>query len=68
MDIKIVDTRKLRVQFQKSGSGSQNTRLNLPITWIRDNLKIEETTKGVPNIKVSLTEDNKIILEPIEES
>lgn len=30
-----MESRKLNMQFVKSGSGSTTTRLALPITWIR---------------------------------
>ena len=49
-----------KIQFQKSGAGNINARLNLPIRWIRDSLKLNESER---EISLSLTEDDKIIIE-----
>lgn len=50
--------RILKVSFQKSGVGSMNTRVSIPITWIRE-LGITEQDR---EIKVSINED-KITIE-----
>lgn len=31
-----MEERKLKVLFSKSGSGSTNTKITLPISWIKD--------------------------------
>jgi hypothetical protein len=46
------ETRILKVLFGKSGSGSINTRISLPITWLKemgitqDNKEVEVTFEG----------------------
>lgn len=32
----IINKRKLKVLFSKSGSGSTNTKVSLPITWLKE--------------------------------
>ena len=52
--------------FQKSGATNKITRLNIPITWIRDYLGITEENREVELI---LTYDNEIIIrKPIKET
>lgn len=52
------NTRMLKASFQKSGSGSINARINIPITWIRE-IGITELERDVKLTKI----DNKIIIE-----
>lgn len=49
-----------KIQFQKSGAGNINARLNLPIRWIRDMMGVTEEDREV---MISVTSDNKIIIE-----
>ena len=52
--------------FQKSGGSNKITRLNIPITWIRDYLGITEEDRDVELI---LTSNNEIIIrKPIKET
>lgn len=41
-----MEVRSLKMMFQKSGSGSINTRLGLPSTWVRE-MGISESERGV---------------------
>ena len=38
----LIDQKINKVMFQKSGASNKITRLNIPITWIRDYLGITE--------------------------
>ena len=58
-----MEKRKLRVIFNKSGSGSTTTRLTLPKTWI-DKLGVKEWDKIV---NVSF-DGEKIVIEKIKEN
>lgn len=54
-----MNIRCLNILFSKSGSGSTNTRITLPITWIKEmGLNPEDR-----QVKVTFTEDKKIIIE-----
>lgn len=39
--------KKLNISFTRSGSGSESTRLSLPVKWLRDKLKITKEDKKV---------------------
>lgn len=54
------ETKKLRIMFAKSGSGSITTRISLPKTWINE-MNIDSENRDV---KVTY-EDNKIIIEKL---
>lgn len=51
------EKRTLNVSFNKSGSGSISTKLNIPITWMRE-LSVSPEDREV---EVTL-EDDKIII------
>lgn len=59
----MIEKRRLRVIFNKSGSGSTTTRLTLPKTWI-DQLGVKEWDKVVD---VSF-DGEKIVIEKIKEN
>ena len=59
----MIEKRRLRVIFNKSGSGSTTTRLTLPKTWI-DRLGVKEWDKIVD---VSF-DGEKIVIEKTKES
>ena len=62
----VIDQKINKVMFQRSGSSSKITRLNIPITWIRDYLGITEENRDVELI---LTSNNEIIIrKPIKET
>ena len=64
--VEIVDQKINKVMFQKSGATNKITRLNIPITWIRDYLGITEENRDVELI---LTSNNEIIIrKPIKET
>ena len=64
--VEIVDQKINKVMFQKSGASNKITRLNIPITWIRDYLGITEEDRDVELI---LTSNNEIIIKkPIKET
>ena len=64
--VEIVDQKINKVMFQKSGASNKITRLNIPITWIRDYLGITEENRDVELI---LTSNNEIIIrKPIKET
>ena len=55
-----------KVMYQKSGATNKITRLNIPITWIRDYLGITEENRDVELI---LASNNEIIIrKPIKET
>ena len=56
----IKEKRIVKIQFQRAGAGNINARISLPIKWIRDSLKLNESER---EISISLTEDDKIIIE-----
>ena len=63
---KIVDQKINKVMFQKSGATNKITRLNIPITWIRDYLGITEEDR---DIELILTTDNEVIIrKPVKET
>lgn len=51
------EKRQLKISFTKSGSGSESTRLSLPIKWIRE-LGIDKDNRDVT---VEIDEDKIII-------
>ncbi len=51
------EARSLKISFTKSGSGSESTRISLPVTWIRE-LGIDKENRDVV---VELDEDKIII-------
>lgn len=53
----MTEKRVLKVLFTKSGSGSINARISLPITWIRELGLNEENREVILELK-----DEKIIL------
>ena len=55
------EERILKVGFQKSGAGSINSRVHLPITWIRE-MGISEEEREIKVIFVN----NKIIIEKVK--
>lgn len=55
----IIDQKINKVMFQKSGAKNKITRLNIPITWIRDYLGITEDCREA---KLILTSNNEIII------
>lgn len=55
----IKEMKPKKVQFQKSGSGSVNAKISLPMSWIKK-MGITEDDKM---ISVMLTEDNKVLIE-----
>ena len=62
----VIDQKINKVMFQKSGASNKITRLNIPITWIRDYLGITEEDRDVELI---LTSNNEIIIrKPIKET
>ena len=62
----VIDQKINKVMFQKSGATNKITRLNIPITWIRDYLGITEENRDVELI---LTSNNEIIIrKPIKET
>ena len=62
----LIDQKINKVMFQKSGASNKITRLNIPITWIRDYLGITEEDRDVELI---LTSNNEIIIrKPIKET
>ena len=64
--VEIVDQKINKVMYQKSGATNKITRLNIPITWIRDYLGITEENRDVELI---LTSNNEIIIrKPIKET
>lgn len=64
--VEIVDQKINKVMFQKSGATNKITRLNIPITWIRDYLGITEENRDVELI---LTSNNEIIIrKPVKET
>lgn len=62
----VIEQKVNKVMFQKSGAKNKITRLNIPITWIRDYLRITEEDRDVELI---LTSNNEIIIrKPIKET
>ena len=62
----VIDQKINKVMFQKSGASNKITRLNIPITWIRDYLGITEEDRDVELI---LASNNEIIIrKPIKET
>lgn len=57
--MEIKEKKSKKVIFTKSGSGAINTRVSLPVSWIKE-MGITEDNKEIVAI---LTSDNKIILE-----
>lgn len=57
--MEIKEKKSKKVIFTKSGRGSINTRVSLPVSWIKE-MGITEDNKEIVAI---LTADNKIILE-----
>lgn len=51
------EERNLKISFTKSGSGSESTRISLPITWVRE-LGIDKDNREV----IAIIEDGKIII------
>lgn len=41
-----METRTLKVMFQKGGSGSTTTRISIPFSWVKE-MKINESERGV---------------------
>lgn len=41
-----METRKLKIMFQKGGSGSTTTRISIPVGWVRK-MKIDEKERWV---------------------
>lgn len=62
----VIDQKINKIMFQKSGATNKITRLNIPITWIRDYLGITEEERDV---ELTLTSTNEIIIrKPIKET
>ena len=57
---KIIDKRIANIQLQKSGTGSVNARINLPITWVRDKMGIDKNNREV---EISINDKNEIIIK-----
>lgn len=52
-----MEVRKLKIMFQKSGSGSVNTRIAIPLSWVRE-IGVNEKEREV---EVSFDGENIII-------
>ena len=56
-----MEVRKLKIMFQKGGSGSTTTRLGLPSTWVRE-MKINENEREVE----VMFENGKITIQKLD--
>lgn len=52
------EERNLKISFTTSGSGSESTRISLPIKWIRE-LGIDKENREV----IAIIDDDKIIIK-----
>ncbi|WP_270670253.1 AbrB/MazE/SpoVT family DNA-binding domain-containing protein [Paraclostridium bifermentans] len=52
------EERNLKISFTTSGSGSESTRISLPIKWIRE-LGIDKENREV----IAILDDDKIIIK-----
>ena len=56
-----METRKLKMMFQKGGSGSTTTRISIPIDWVRK-MKIDENEREVE----VMFENGKITIQKLD--
>ena len=56
-----METRNLKMMFQKGGSGSTTTRISLPLSWIRE-MKIDEKEREVE----VMFENGKITIQKLD--